>query len=45
MFTDAKKSTFKTEVQTIFKQAQTDFINDSINNLSNHDLIKLLLPV
>ena len=32
MFTDAKKSTFKTEVQTIFKQAQTDFINDSINN-------------
>ena len=32
MFTDAKKSTFKTEVQSIFKQAQTDFINDSINN-------------
>ena len=32
MFNSAKKSTFKTEVQSIFKQAQTDFINDSINN-------------
>ena len=32
MFTDAKKSTFKTEVQSIFKQAQTDFIEDSIKS-------------
>ena len=32
MFNSAKKSTFKTEVQSIFKQAQTDFIEDSIKS-------------
>ena len=32
MFNRAKKSTFKTEVQSIFKQAQTDFIEDSIKS-------------
>lgn len=30
MFNNAKKNTFMTEVQTIFKQAQTDFVKDSI---------------
>ena len=29
MFNDAKKSTFITEAQTIYKQAETDFIADS----------------
>ena len=32
MFNSAKKSTFVTEVQSIYKQAQTDFINDSIKS-------------
>lgn len=32
MFNDAKKSTFNTEVQSIFKQAQTDFVQDSIKS-------------
>ena len=30
MFNNAKKSTFNTETQNIFKQAQTDFVQDSI---------------
>lgn len=30
MFNNAKKSTFITEVQNIFKQAQTDFVQDSL---------------
>lgn len=30
MFNDAKKSTFNTEIQSIFKQAQTDFVQDSL---------------
>ena len=30
MFTNAKKNTFKDEVQIIYKQAQTDFIQDSL---------------
>ena len=32
IFNSAKKSTFVTEVQSIYKQAQTDFINDSIKS-------------
>lgn len=32
MFNSAKKSTFITEVQSIFKQAQTDFVSDSITS-------------
>ena len=31
MFNDAKENTFYTEVESIYKQAQTDFINDSLN--------------
>ncbi len=30
MFNDAKKNTFETEVESIFKEAQTDFINDAV---------------
>ena len=32
MFNSAKSSTFLTEVQTIYKQSQTEFINDSIKS-------------
>ena len=32
MFNNAKKSTFKTEVLTVYKQAGTDFINDSLKS-------------
>ena len=32
MFNSAKKNTFVTEVETIYKQAQTDFINDNLNS-------------
>ena len=32
MFNNAKKSTFTTEVQNVYKQAQTDFINDSLTS-------------
>ena len=32
MFNSAKRNTFKTEVESIYKQAQTDFINDSLQS-------------
>ena len=32
MFNSAKKNTFVTEVQSIYKEAQTDFINDNLNS-------------
>ena len=32
MFNNAKKNTFVTEIESIYKQAQTDFINDSLSS-------------
>ena len=32
MFNSAKKNTFVTEIESIYKQAQTDFINDSLQS-------------
>ena len=37
MFNDAKENTFTTEVESIYKQAQTDFINDSLSESGPRD--------